>query len=157
VLEKQIAQAEGLDTGMNDTIEPTDKKRKNSWSGKEQTPKRSRLEGNAEDDDASETSSSDSDSDSGDESDSAPQASGSVPFESDAMDVTPEETELSFPEKLVTLREALETAKIEKGQLSEQRWAMEQQRASVQKEKNAFCSLKRSEVNEIISLCANFC
>ena len=129
-----------------DDLKPTDRKRKNISPGKGHTIKRYRLGVNTEDD-ATETASSDSGSD--DESDpGAPnQVPSSAHFESDAMSFPLDVTEITLQEKLSALREGLEMAKIKKGQLCEQRWALEQERASVQKEKNAFCSLKRSEVH----------
>ncbi|RXW20524.1 hypothetical protein EST38_g5345 [Candolleomyces aberdarensis] len=168
-LEKQITRAEVLQKDLDGHLKGftdgrpyesafteehlTDKKRKNYRSGKQETPKRCRLGANANDNGSeTATSFSDSDYDSGDDSDGDPKASDSTPPESDAMAVIPEETEASLQEKLEkneqfidSLRKELEAAKSQKGELSEQRWILEQQRAMVQKEKNAFCSQKRSE------------
>ncbi|KAJ2936141.1 hypothetical protein H1R20_g953, partial [Candolleomyces eurysporus] len=166
VLEKQITRTE-VQKNLNGHFEAfmdgkpygsafteehlTDKKRKNYRSGKQETPKRCRAEANVKDNE-SETARSFSDSESGDESDEGPEAADSAAPLSDSMAVIPEEMEATLQDKLEkkeqvidSLRKELEAAKSQKGELSEQRWILEQQRAMVQKEKNAFCSQKRSE------------
>ncbi|KAJ2931653.1 hypothetical protein H1R20_g5445, partial [Candolleomyces eurysporus] len=142
-------------------------KRKNKRKGKQGSPKRRKSvasDDDAEDDDdisiASDPESesdaedeSDSDSDSEAEDSDEEDVSGSDDSASEvANDLVEEESEESLEAKLESLKEAIKSSRQklkevrnEKKEASDRASVLAKQLAKAQKEKNAFCSLKRSE------------
>ncbi|RXW25223.1 hypothetical protein EST38_g555 [Candolleomyces aberdarensis] len=135
-------------------------KRKNKRKGKQGSPKRRKSVGS--DDEISSASDAESDSDAEDESDSDSDSeaedsdedvSGSDDSASEvANDLVEEESEESLEAKLESLKEAIKSSRQklkevrnEKKEASDRASVLAKQLAKVQKEKNAFCSLKRSE------------
>lgn len=174
-LREYNAHLEALENG--DTFVPTltgkgvsgkgssGKKRKNYRKGKTGSPKRRRSGLSDDDDDdffVSDDDSSTAESiDSDDESDS----DHDEDFGSDTEDVgvdEDQETEDSLKEKIKEskdaikdARERLSSARKQKKDASDHLSILSKNLAKVQREKNAFCSLKRSEVSSSIILASN--
>lgn len=137
------------------------KKRKNHGKGKAGSPKRRRSGLSDDDDDdflVSDDDSSTAESiDSDDESDSDHDEDGSDT--EDVGDDEDQETEDSLKEKIKEskdaikdARERLSSARKQKKDASDHLSILSKNLAKVQREKNAFCSLKRSEVSPSIIL-----
>ncbi|KAF9569032.1 hypothetical protein CPC08DRAFT_790765 [Agrocybe pediades] len=141
---------------------PKGKKRKNTSGGRKGSPKRRRNAMDSEDDEEdeeeiSEESESDSDvsdEDSAEESDRSDEDKDSDSEGSADDDVTMDESvtieELKRRIKdskasIKTMRESLNDVRTAKKAAMDSLTSLEKNRAKVQKEKNAFCSLKRSE------------
>lgn len=131
--------------------EPTNsKKRKNTWGGKKGSSKRHRGDSDI-DSDSSEESESESNSDSESDSDDSTE-------DQDTMEEAV--TEQSLKEKLKECLEAIKAARERnnearrrKKEVGDALSSLEKALVQVQKEKNAFCSLKRSEVGMLPCFC----
>ncbi|KAF6762688.1 hypothetical protein DFP72DRAFT_876603 [Ephemerocybe angulata] len=133
------------------------KKRKSNGKGKRGSPKRRRSA--ASDDDSDDDVSIITDSDADEESERSGSDSNSDAEDSDAdsalevaSGLMEEETEETLEDKLESgkaaikaLRDTLKDLKQEKREASDSMSNLEKQLSKAQKEKNAFCSLKRSE------------
>ncbi|KAK0468295.1 uncharacterized protein EV420DRAFT_1473993 [Desarmillaria tabescens] len=136
------------------------KKRKNVRGGKKGSPKRRRSvddEGSSSDSDNSESDeSSDTDSDSGSDSDSDlnsdDDSDNDASNSEDADELQDQETEESLKAKIKETKASIKEARTVKSDLQKEKKAandelatLKKTLAKLQKEKNAFCSLKRSE------------
>ncbi|KDR83818.1 hypothetical protein GALMADRAFT_236220 [Galerina marginata CBS 339.88] len=135
------------------------KKRKNLSGGKKGSPKRRRSTCDSEDDDFieddSDNSSSDSDSDDdsdkethGDDSDADQGTSDNEDQDEEMGEVTVEDLKEKVKQSKALIkatRERLSEARVAKKEAGDTLSSFEKSSSKVQKEKNAFCSLKRSE------------
>lgn len=143
------------------------KKRKNIRGGKKGSPKRRRANDSDSDDDSeldgSESETSNSDVDSDDDSDNSDFESGSDDEsgnENEAdQDNAAEVTEDILKDKIATLRTTLKdararhsTARQQKKDAADALGRLSKALAKLQREKNGFCSLKRSEVRSLSGL-----
>lgn len=149
-------------TLKNSTKSCSSRKRKNRSGGKKGSHKRRRSVPNSGDEDAdivseSESSDSESASDSSDDSDrdenhNSDPDSDSVSNrdqEEDIVEITTEILEEKIKQSKASIkatREALHDARDKKKEAIDELSSLEKSHAKVQREKNAFCSLKRSEV-----------
>ncbi|KAF8974240.1 hypothetical protein BDZ97DRAFT_1945601 [Flammula alnicola] len=139
---------------------PKSKKRKNSFGGRKGSSKRRRSVADGEDDDFIEddsdsNSSSDNESDEESEDENKSKAgddseaeSGGDEDDDDDMTLTEEDLKERIKEAKDTMkaiREQLNAARVSKKEAADALSSFEKSAAKVQKEKNAFCSLKRSE------------
>jgi E3 ubiquitin-protein ligase DOA10 len=163
------AHLEALENGEPFTptvTKPTNsKKRKNNRGGKKGSQKRRRSLSDDEDDfmddEDSESEESESESDSDSESDAASDESD---VESGGQDESMEPvTEESLKEKIKECKEAVKAARernnearLRKKEASDALSSLEKTLVKVQREKNAFCSLKRSEVRVTNTSCYAF-
>jgi hypothetical protein len=148
------------------------KKRKNKWGGKRGSQKRRRGVSDHEEDfndededDSDEDSESESGSDSDSESVSEDAESGKSGSDSEGEGQDEEMepvTEESLKEKIKESKNAIKAsrernneARLRKKEAGDALSSLEKALIKVQKEKNAFCSLKRSEV--CMTNCCSFC
>jgi len=135
------------------------KKRKNKWAGKGGSPKRARIVSDDEDDliddDSSDDNDEESESESGSDSESnSENVKSDTDVEARDQDEEMEEvTEELLKEKVKECKEAIKAARersndarLRKKEAGDALSSLEKALIKVQKEKNAFCSLKRSEV-----------
>lgn len=167
------AHLEALQNGETFTpavTQPTSgKKRKNNWVDKGGSPKRRRCVSDDEDDLDDE---GDDDSDSDEESGGSDSESDSEDVESDKLGLDGETgdedeemeevTEEVLKEKIKECKEAIKAgrersneARLRKKEAGDALSSLEKTLVKVQKEKNAFCSMKRSEVCK--TNCCLFC
>ena len=145
--------------------ESTGKKRKNKRGGEKGPRKRQRTVADEDDDDdiddseSSESDASDSDSDSDDET------SNKTGSDNEGGDEDEDITEESLKEKIQGCKDSIKAnrerhneARVRKKEASDALSSLEKMNVKMQKEKNAFCSLKRSEVSNYphILPCLNY-
>lgn len=129
------------------------KKRKNKRGEKKGSFKRRRVVADDEDDDIDDSESSDSDSELDDEMSNGTSSDNE---DGDNEKEMGEVTEELLKEKIhickdfiKTIRERHNEARVRKKEASDALSSLEKMSVKVQKEKNAFCSLKRSEVSTV--------